>query len=68
MISSHHTLYIGSYATSDQPGIYVFTFDDASGELISQGSFSGITNPSFLVVHPNGRWLYAVSETSQNPP
>ena len=32
------TLYIGSYATPDQPGIYAFTFDDVTGALAAQGS------------------------------
>jgi 6-phosphogluconolactonase len=27
-------------------------------------SFAGIVNPSYVHVHPNGRWLYVVSETS----
>jgi 6-phosphogluconolactonase len=65
MISSQHVLYVGSYAPADQPGIHVCTFDDATGYLAARGSFAGVVNPSFLLVHPNGRWLYAVSETSQ---
>jgi 6-phosphogluconolactonase len=58
-------LYIGGYAPADQPGIHACTFDDATGELIVHDSFAGIVNPSYVLVHPNGRWLYAVSETSQ---
>lgn len=64
MGTSQHLLYIGSYAAANQPGIYVFAFEDTTGELNTLGSFAGIANPSFLIVHPNGRWLYAVSETS----
>src|SRR5581483_693359 len=63
--TSHHRIYVGSYATADQPGIYAFTFDGSTGELTAHETFTGVINPSFLVVHPNGRWLYAVSETSQ---
>ncbi len=58
-------MYIGGYATAEQPGIHACTFDDATGELSNRSSFAGIVNPSYLLVHPNGRWLYAVSETSQ---
>ena len=29
------------------------------------GSYASIVNPSFLLAHPNGRWLYAVSETGK---
>jgi len=65
VITSQHVLYAGSYAPADQPGIYVFTFDEATGDLTVRGSFAGVVNPSFLIGHPNGRWLYAVSETSQ---
>src|SRR5205807_1742603 len=65
MITSQMVLYISGYAPADQPGIHACTFDDATGELTVRDSFAGIVNPSFLLVHPNGRWLYAVSETSQ---
>jgi 6-phosphogluconolactonase len=55
----------GGYAAADQPGIHAFGFDAASGALSPRGTFAGIVNPSFFVAHPSGRWLYAVSETSQ---
>jgi 6-phosphogluconolactonase len=60
-------LFVGSYAAATEPGIYAFRFDDVTGALTAGGSFSGIANPSFLIVHPNRRWLYAVGETSQSP-
>jgi 6-phosphogluconolactonase len=63
--STQALLVVGSYASADQPGIYAFRFDHATGGLTAYGSFAGMVNPSFLAVHPNGRWLYAVSETSQ---
>ncbi len=60
---TQRTLFVGGYAPADQPGIHAFDFDDVTGELTPRGSFTGVANPSFLVLHPNGRWLYAVSET-----
>jgi 6-phosphogluconolactonase len=66
MTSSQNLVYVGSYAAAHEPGIRAFRFDAASGNLRADWSFAGITNPSFLTVHPNGRWLYAVSETSQH--
>jgi 6-phosphogluconolactonase len=65
MNTSQHVLYVGSYAAADQPGIHACTFDDTTGELTLHASFAGVANPSFVVVHPNGHWLYAVSETNQ---
>lgn len=61
--SIQHVLFAGGYAAADQPGIHAFVFDAVSGGLSLQGSFTGVKNPSFLRIHPNGRWLYAVSET-----
>ncbi len=65
MMTSQMALYGGGYATANQASIHVCTFDDATGELTVRDSFTGIVNPSYVLVHPNGRWLYAVSETSQ---
>lgn len=65
MTISPYRLYASGYAAADAPGIYAFTFDATSGSLVAGWSFAGISNPSFIQVHPNGRWLYAVSETSQ---
>ena len=60
-----YLLFVGSYAAENEPGIHAFIFDSATGELIHQNTFAGITNPSFLAIHPNGKWLFAVSETGQ---
>ena len=64
MSTTQSVLYVGSYATADRPGIYACAFDDATGDLVVRGSLAGVANPSFLLTHQNGRWLYAVSETS----
>jgi 6-phosphogluconolactonase len=56
-------LFVGSYAAADEAGIHLFKFDGSRGSLKPQQLVSGVINPSFLIVHPNGRWLYAVSET-----
>jgi 6-phosphogluconolactonase len=59
-----YQVYVGSYASAAEPGIYAFAFDPASGELSAQWSTGGIFHPSFLTIHPNKRWLFAVSEAS----
>ena len=67
MISTNRTLVFASgYSTAEQPGIQAFLFDVTTGELSANGSFTGIKAPSFLILHPNKKWLYAVSETGQS--
>jgi len=60
---ANQLLFVGSYSPEDEAGIHTFTFDSTAGEMIPYGSYTGIANPSFLIIHPNGKWLYAVSET-----
>lgn len=55
---------VSGYADAAAPGIWIFALDEARGALRQCGSYAGMRNPSFVLAHPNGRWLYAVSETS----
>ncbi len=54
--------FIGSYAPADRPGMFAVTVDGDS-VLRRHAAWAGVANPSFLAIHPNGRHLYAVSET-----
>lgn len=58
-------LFVGGYSPANQIGLRAFAMDETTGALTPSGTFAGIANTSFLVVHPNGRWLYAVSETAE---
>lgn len=62
MDSLNQLVFVGSYADENTPGIFSYSFDSASGALTQLGSFSGVARPSFLAVHPNNHWVYAVSE------
>ncbi|HUG33513.1 MAG TPA: lactonase family protein [Anaerolineales bacterium] len=53
------------YTTHDEPGIHAFSFDEETGVITTLGSYTGVNSPSFLVIHPNKKWLYVVSETGQ---
>ena len=55
-------VYVGTYASAKDPGIYAFRMDPATGALTAAGSVSGVANPSFLAVHPDRRHLYAACE------
>ena len=61
------TGWIGTYTTSDgtstgSPGIYAFQWDTQQGVLSGIHPVGKTTNPSFLALHPSGRFLYAVNE------
>ncbi|MGB2625035.1 MAG: lactonase family protein [Candidatus Acidiferrum sp.] len=55
--------FVGTYTTKTaSKGIYAYRFDPAKGQLTSIGVAAATTDPSFLAVHPNGKYLYAVNE------
>jgi 6-phosphogluconolactonase len=60
-------VYIGTY-TGDKPedsrGIYRAEFDGVTGKLSEPVLAGEIKSPSFLAIHPSGRFLYAVGETA----
>src|SRR5579872_4879472 len=44
-------------------GIYRSKFDGATGKLTEPELAAEVASPSFLTIHPNGKYLYAVGET-----
>ena len=58
-------LYAGTYTRGKSKGIYAWRFHPADGTLQSIGLVAETSNPSFLAVAPNGRFLYAANEDSR---
>jgi len=58
-------VYIGTYTRKGSKGIYVYQLDMATGALTPAAEPAETPNPSFLALHPNGRFLYAVSQTKK---
>jgi 6-phosphogluconolactonase len=57
--------YVGTYTTkTDSKGIYAYRFDAASGKLNVIGLAAESGDPSFVAVHPSGKYLYAVNEVT----
>jgi 6-phosphogluconolactonase len=54
--------YVGTYTQGPSEGIYVFRFDSQTGQAGSVQLAATSENPSFLAIHPNYRYLYAVNE------
>jgi 6-phosphogluconolactonase len=59
---SDYFAFAGGYG----PGIYALRFHAANGRLTRIGLAVETASPSFLVVHPNGHFLYAVNEAGHN--
>ena len=59
-----YLFYVGTYTQegSKSKGIYAYRFDAATGQSTSLGLAAETTNPSFVALHPSGRFLYAVNE------
>jgi 6-phosphogluconolactonase len=59
-----YLVYVGTYTEegSTSKGIYAYRFDPSTAEITSLGLAAQTINPSFLAVHPNHRFLYAVNE------
>jgi 6-phosphogluconolactonase len=55
-------VYLGTYTRKSSQGIYLAELDLRAGTLRLKGLAAALTNPSFLAIHPNGRWMYAVGE------
>jgi 6-phosphogluconolactonase len=57
-------LYIGTYTDARSKGIYGYRFQPDTGKATLVGLMAETECPSFLVVHPNGRFLFAANEVS----
>ncbi len=61
--AGQYIAYVGTYTSkTNSKGIYAFRFDSEKGQLTPIGVAAETTDPSFLAVHPNGKYLYAVNE------
>lgn len=59
-------MFVGTYTRGGgSKGIYVYRMDSESGAMTQVHVEDGISNPSYLAVHPNRKYLYAVNEVSE---
>src|SRR5215469_8750627 len=55
-------IYIGTYTGGKSKGIYISRFDSSTGKLSAPELAIEAKNPTFLCLHPNGKYLYSVVE------
>ncbi|MFD2938039.1 lactonase family protein [Spirosoma flavum] len=60
--SGKEIMYVGTYSIRGSEGIYVFEFDRKTGTMQPIQSVSNAKSPSFLAIHPTGKYLYSVNE------
>ena len=58
--------FVGTYTTKTQSkGIYAYRYDATSGKLTELGVAAETPDPSFVAIHPSGKFLYAVNEAGK---
>jgi 6-phosphogluconolactonase (cycloisomerase 2 family) len=62
-------LLVGTYTRGDAPGVYVYAFDADTGRIAAQPKQAlQAQNPSWLVVAPDQRNVYAINENGAGNP
>jgi 6-phosphogluconolactonase len=57
---------VGTYTDkTGSKGIYAFDFDASTGKLTPRGLAVETPNPSWVLIHPNGKWAYAANESGK---
>lgn len=60
-------IYAGTFSERGSKGIYVFGFDRGDASLSLLQTVEGKMSPSYLELHPNGRYLYAAYREGMDP-
>ena len=65
--AKRYLVYVGTYtAKTASKGIYAFRYDVSSGKLTPVGVAAETQDPSWVAIHPGGKFLYAVNEAGKN--
>ncbi len=57
---------VGTYTNrTDSKGIYAYEFDADTGKLTAKGLAAETRDPSWLAVHPSGKFVYAANESGK---
>ena len=60
--AQERTVYVGTYTNGASKGIYAFRFNSSTGKASEPALAAESSNPAFLVLHGNRRFLYAANE------
>ncbi len=62
-----YIVYVGTNTRSKSKGIYAYRFQPSSGTVTPLGLASETPNPSWIAVHPELQYMYAVNENEFKP-
>src|SRR5256884_2517712 len=61
-----YLVFVGTYTTKTKSkGIYAYEFDANTGKLTPKGVAAETPDPSWVAVHPSGKYLYAANEAGK---
>src|SRR6267378_3976566 len=61
-----YLVFVGTYTTkTESKGIYAYEFDADTGKLTPKGVAAETPDPSWVAVHPSGKYLYAANEAGK---
>lgn len=61
MADHQSIVYAGTFRREASKGIYAWRFDGSTGKMDSLGLVADVMRPVFVAMHPNRKFLYAVS-------
>lgn len=61
-----YDLVIGTYTKGTSKGIYVYRFYTETGKLAYLSQIDNVSNPSYLCISKDNRFIYAVNEDGKN--
>lgn len=64
---SHHLAFVGTYTgKTGSKGVYAFDFDSTTGKLTPKGVAAETPSPSWVLIHPSGKFAYAANEAGKD--
>ncbi|MSU35561.1 MAG: lactonase family protein [Pedosphaera sp.] len=63
--TQRYRMYVGTYTGPKSQGIHGFNLNSHTGSVEFFGLVASAKNPTFLAVHPTGKYLYAANETAE---
>jgi 6-phosphogluconolactonase len=65
VFSQEFYLFTGTYTNGESKGIYVYSFNAATGEATPVSIRDSVFNPSFLAISPSGKFLYSINQSGK---